>query len=71
MKYTVILAYLKTVPSAVRNNALKALVALAKYKGEYSEFHNRLKAHGIKWVSTDAFTSFTNMFNHNHDSLIG
>jgi intergrase/recombinase len=64
------LSLLETIPSTVRNNALKSLVALSKYKGEYSEFHNRLKAHGIKWVSTDAFTSFTNVFNHNHDSLM-
>jgi hypothetical protein len=64
------LSLVESIPSTVRNNALKSLVALSKYKGEYSEFHNRLKAHGIRWVSTDAFTSFTNMFNHNHDSLI-
>jgi intergrase/recombinase len=64
------LSLVESIPSTVRNNALKSLVALSKYKGEYSEFHNRLKAHGIKWVSIDAFTSFTNMFNHNHDSLM-
>jgi hypothetical protein len=63
------LSLLETIPSTARNNALKSLVALSKYKGEYSEFHSRLKAHGIKLVSTDAFTSSTNMFNHDHDSL--
>jgi len=37
------LSLLETIPSTVRNNALKSLVALSKYKGEYSEFHKELK----------------------------
>jgi hypothetical protein len=53
----------------MRNNALKALIALSKYEGEYAEFHDRLRAYGIKWTSNDAFTCFSKIFNNNHDSL--
>ena len=64
------LSLIETIPSTIRNNALKALVALSKFKGEYSEFHNRVKAHGIKWTSPDALTCFSKVFNNNHDSLM-
>ena len=50
------LSLVDAIPKTVRNNALKALTALSKYKGEYETFHSKLKAHGIKWISQDALT---------------
>jgi hypothetical protein len=61
---------LLTLKSTVRNGALKSVIALAKFRGEYSTFHEKIKAHGIKWTSTDALTSFSGIFNNNHHNLI-
>jgi intergrase/recombinase len=46
------------------------MIALSKFKGEYLEFHDKIKQYGIKWVSQDSFTSFLKIFNNNHDSLV-
>ena len=46
------------------------MIALSKFKGEYLEFHNKIKQYDIKWVSQDSFTSFLKIFNNNHDSLV-
>jgi hypothetical protein len=61
---------IQTVPETIRHNVLKSMVALSKFKGEYLEFHDKIKQYGIKWVNQDSFTSFLKIFNNNHDSLI-
>jgi hypothetical protein len=61
---------IQTVPSTIRHNVLKAMIALSKFKGEYLEFHEKIKQYDIKWVSQDSFTSFLKIFNNNHDSLL-
>ena len=62
-------AIIQTVPETIRHNVLKSMIALSKFKGEYLEFHDKIKQYGIKWVSQDSFTSFLKIFNNNHDSL--
>ena len=37
-----------TVSTSIRANVLKALIALSKFQGEYLEFKQQLKEHGIK-----------------------
>jgi hypothetical protein len=61
---------IQTVPSTIRHNVLKAMIALSKFKGEYLEFHQKIKQYDIKWISQDSFTSFLKIFNNNHDSLL-
>src|SRR3989337_886919 len=61
---------IQTVNPNIRHNVLKSMVALSKFKGEYLEFHNKIKQYGIKWVSQDSFSSFLKIFNNNHDSLV-
>jgi hypothetical protein len=61
---------IQTVPETIRHNVLKSMIALSKFKGDYLEFHDKIKQYGIKWVSQDSFTSFLKIFNNNHDSLM-
>ena len=61
---------IQTIPETIRHNVLKSMIALSKFKGEYLEFHDKIKQYGIKWVSQDSFSSFLKIFNNNHDSLV-
>jgi hypothetical protein len=61
---------IQTIPETIRHNVLKSMIALSKFRGEYLEFHDKIKQYGIKWVTQDSFTSFLKIFNNNHDSLI-
>jgi intergrase/recombinase len=55
--------------TSMRANVVKALIALSKFQGNYLEFKERIKQHGIKWVKPDNFTAFLNILNNNHDDL--
>ncbi len=61
---------LSEVPTSIRGNVLKAVVALSKYIGSYEEYKTKLKSHGIKWVNGDtAFNGFLSIFSKQHDTL--
>ncbi len=47
----------------IRNNIIKALIALSRYQGTYNTFKNQMTIHGIKFVRPDPITSFTRIFN--------
>jgi intergrase/recombinase len=60
---------ISTIPTSIRANVLKALITLSKYLGEYLEFKEQLKQHGIKWIKPDNFSSFLNILNDTHNDL--
>jgi len=54
----------------VRNNIIKALIALSRYQGTYETFKNQMTIQGIKYVRPDPITAFTRIFNSNtHEGL--
>jgi intergrase/recombinase len=55
--------------TSMRANVVKALIALSKFQGNYLEFKERIRQHGIKWVKPDNFTAFLNILNNKHDDL--
>jgi intergrase/recombinase len=57
-------------PTSIKDNILKALTCLSKYLGQYEEFRDKLKQHGIKWTKDSSYQSFIRIFNNNHDDLI-
>ena len=57
-------------PTSIKGNILKALTCLSKYLGQYEEFRDKLKQHGIKWTKDSSYQSFIRIFNNNHNDLI-
>lgn len=63
-------SHLETFSNSKRNNVLKALIALSKYHGFYTQFKQRIKDYGIKWSKSDSIHSFFRILNNpNHDVL--
>jgi len=58
-----------TLPSTIRPNALKALIALSKHQGTYLMFKEKLRQYGIKWVKPDNFSVFLGILNNTHEDL--
>ncbi len=58
-----------TLPSTIRPNALKALIALSKHQGTYLLFKEKLRQYGIKWVRPNNFSVFLSILNNTHDDL--
>jgi intergrase/recombinase len=61
---------INTLPVSIKSNVLKALIALSKYLGIYTEFSTAFKNHGIKWSTGNSFNAFLNIVNNNHSGLI-
>jgi intergrase/recombinase len=55
--------------TSMRANVVKALIALSKFQGNYLQFKENLKQHGIKWLKPDNMSAFLNILNNNHDDL--
>jgi hypothetical protein len=45
------------------------MIALSKFQGNYLQFKDRIRQHGIKWVKPDNFAAFLNILNSKHDDL--
>ena len=58
-----------SLPTSIRANVLKALIALSKFQGSYLQFKDSLRQHGIKWLKPDNLTAFLNILNNKHDDL--
>lgn len=54
----------------VRTHVLKALTAISKFLGIYTQFKDRLRANGIKWHHTDALTAFLRILNANNKNTL-
>jgi len=61
---------LDVLPNGIRNNAIKALIVLAKFQGVHKEFKQRLDDYGIKMSKQDAFASFIRIYNNNSADLL-
>jgi intergrase/recombinase len=57
-------------PIGIRSSVLKALIALSKYLGCYTEFTASYKNHGVKWTNKNSLSVFLNIINNNHADLI-
>ena len=58
------------IPTSIRANVLKAMVACSKYASSYEQYKAKLKNSGIKWITNDgAFDSFLRIVNNNHNDL--
>jgi intergrase/recombinase len=49
---------LESFSKSKRNNVLKAVIALSKYLGTYSEFKAKMANYGVKWQNQNSFESF-------------
>jgi intergrase/recombinase len=58
-----------SLPTSIRPNVLKSLIALSKYQGTYLEFKEKLRRYGIKWIKPDNLSAFLNILNNKHDDL--
>jgi len=54
----------------VRNNCIKSLIVLSKYLGNYVEFTQKLKNHGIKTTRPDSLKSFLRILNSNNSDIL-
>jgi hypothetical protein len=52
-----------SLPTSIRANVLKALIAFSKFQGNYLGFKETLKEHGIKWLRPDNLTAFLRILN--------
>jgi intergrase/recombinase len=52
-----------------KNSVLKALVALSKYLGVYTEFKLRMSDYGVKFEQTSSVDAFLRIMNAKHDIL--
>ena len=54
----------------IRNNMIKSLIALSRFKGTYDAFKGDMKNHGITYYKPDLIAVFTRIFSSNaHDGL--
>jgi intergrase/recombinase len=53
-----------------RTHAIKALIMLSKYLGQYTEFKARLQQHGIKMYRTNGLTAFLRILNANNKDTL-
>ena len=54
---------LDMLPDTIKNNAIKSLIVLSKFLGNYKEFSERLKSFDIKTQRPDALNAFLRIFN--------
>ena len=58
---------LLAIPTSIRSNVLKAMLALSAYLGAKEDYRNKLKQYGIHWVNNnDSLTAFTRILNGNN-----
>jgi intergrase/recombinase len=60
---------LAVIPTSNRSNVLKALVAFAKFNGNYESFTKSIKSNGIHWINKNGFDSFLRIMNNNHTDV--
>jgi len=54
---------LDLLPSSIKNNAIKSLIILSKFLGNYKEFNERLKSFDIKTNRPDSLNAFLRILN--------
>jgi hypothetical protein len=59
------------VKPTIRNNIVNSLVVFSRYTGNYEQFKNELKIHGIKKYKPDPIEAFTRIFNSNAHNGLG
>ena len=58
---------LLAIPTSIRSNVLKAMLALSAYLGAKEDYKTKLKQHSITWVNNnDSLTAFTRILNGNN-----
>jgi intergrase/recombinase len=58
------------IPAGTRGNALKAMVNLAKYLGQYEEYKTKLSNCGVKWERSNGLGAFLRIFNASNNDVI-
>jgi hypothetical protein len=61
---------LDLLPPTIKNNAIKSLIVLSKFLGNYKEFSERLKSFDIKTRRPDSLSAFLRIFNARNSDVI-
>ena len=61
---------LDLLPATIKNNAIKSLIVLSKFLGNFKEFSERLKSFDIKTSRPDSLSAFLRIFNASNSDVM-
>jgi len=61
---------LDALPITIKSNAVKSLIILSKFLGNYTQFKQRLNEHGIKLARPDSLGAFLRILNANNSDTM-